>query len=425
MNTSFTAGALAALLFLTQPAHAQQVMTRTDSLLSNVLAASDAPALRQMLQEKDAHRLQIIYTRIDRDRHNIPHCHNYYFNFSPELYFYPASTVKLPTVAVAMEKMRTLASKNIDLFTRLSVDSSYAGQQVVTVDSTAKNGFPTLAHYIKKTLVVSDNDAYNKIYTFDGQQRLNQRLWEMGYPEVRIVRRFEKLNEDGNRHTAAIRFLNEKGALIYTQPPAYNTDSIAFDRPAKIGTGYFNASDLLVNEPMDFTRSNRISLLTLQQVLQSLLFPSSVPQRQRFRLRDADYDYLKFCLSVLPHELKYPAYDTAEFYDTYAKFLFNDARKTMPDGVRVFNKIGIASGFMTDVAYVADFNRRVEFMLTATVYVNDDGVFNDDKYGYDKEGFPFFYELGQCIYNYELHRPRPVKPDLSAFQIDYQHSPFR
>ena len=59
-------------------------------------------------------------------------------------------------------------------------------------------------------------------------------------------------------------------------------------------------------------------------------------------------------------------------------------------------------------------------MLSATVYVNSDGILNDDKYDYDSIGHPFLYQLGQTIYNYELQRPRQYKPDLSKFKIRYE-----
>jgi hypothetical protein len=92
----------------------------------------------------------------------------------------------------------------------------------------------------------------------------------------------------------------------------------------------------------------------------------------------------------------------------------------MPKQVRVFNKVGWAYGFLTDISYVVDFKNNVEFMLTATVYVNSDEVLNDDKYDYDSIGYPFMYQLGQTIYNYELQRNREHKPDLSKFKIQYE-----
>jgi hypothetical protein len=101
------------------------------------------------------------------------------------------------------------------------------------------------------------------------------------------------------------------------------------------------------------------------------------------------------------------------------KFFFRDSSHRMPEHVRVFNKVGWAYGFLTDVSYVADFQNQVEFMLSATLYVNKDEVLNDNKYEYTTIGWPFLYKLGQIIYNYELQRQRKHKPDLSGFRITY------
>jgi hypothetical protein len=58
-------------------------------------------------------------------------------------------------------------------------------------------------------------------------------------------------------------------------------------------------------------------------------------------------------------------------------------------------------------------------MLTATIYTNSDGILNDDKYDYDSIGYPFFQEVGNIIYNYELQRPKKHAPDLSKFVMQY------
>lgn len=92
----------------------------------------------------------------------------------------------------------------------------------------------------------------------------------------------------------------------------------------------------------------------------------------------------------------------------------------MPPGIRVFNKVGWSYGFLTDVSYVTDFNRSIEFMLSATIYVNSDEILNDNKYEYLTVGHPFLYMLGQTIYKHELKRKRKNEPDLSAFKITYE-----
>ena len=92
----------------------------------------------------------------------------------------------------------------------------------------------------------------------------------------------------------------------------------------------------------------------------------------------------------------------------------------MPPDVRVFNKVGWAYGFLTDVSYVVDLKNNIEFMLTATIYVNEDGILNDNKYEYDDIGYPFLNKIGQTIYQYELKRPRSRKPALVDFKVQYE-----
>jgi hypothetical protein len=96
------------------------------------------------------------------------------------------------------------------------------------------------------------------------------------------------------------------------------------------------------------------------------------------------------------------------------------SEKTKPDSsIRIFNKVGDAYGFLTDIAYIVDFKNNVEFMLSATILCNNDGIFNDDTYDYDGIGFPFMKNLGKTIFQYELGRKKPFTPDLTKFKFDY------
>ena len=92
----------------------------------------------------------------------------------------------------------------------------------------------------------------------------------------------------------------------------------------------------------------------------------------------------------------------------------------MPPYIRVFNKVGWAYGCLTDISYVVDYKNNVEFMLAVTVYVNSDGILNDNKYEYETVGWPFLYQVGQTVYRYEMNRRRKYYPNLSAFKLEYQ-----
>ena len=94
----------------------------------------------------------------------------------------------------------------------MSYDSSYLGQSVLLRDSTSETGYPSIAQFIRKAFLISDNDAYNRMYEFVGQEQLNRRLKALGYRYMRIVRQFMPLNENENRHTNAVHFLDEKGS---------------------------------------------------------------------------------------------------------------------------------------------------------------------------------------------------------------------
>ncbi|HRF18053.1 MAG TPA: hypothetical protein PK977_07785, partial [Chitinophagaceae bacterium] len=126
-------------------------------------------------------------------------------------------------------------------------------------------------------------------------------------------------------------------------------------------------------------------------------------------------------MSMLPAESVYPKYDSNSYWSHYVKFLYygSEKDKANPD-IRIFNKVGNAYGFLVDAAYFADFGNNIEFLLSAVIYCNSDGIFNDDNYDYDKVGLPFLKNLGRVIYEYELNRKRKKNPDLRAFQFTYR-----
>jgi hypothetical protein len=392
---------------------------KTDQSLKEILDANPDSLLQSVLNNPGEYRYQIIYTKIDRNKNNKPSFKNYYYNVDADRYFNPASTVKMPLAFLSLEKLNRLRDKGINKYTIMQFDSAWSKQTISYKDSTAENGFPSIAQYIRKAFLISDNDAYNRMYEFVGQQGINRRLHEMGYKDVRIIRRFRGMTEEENRHSNPIRFIKEDGSLIYTQPMEYNTDSFDFSHVYKMGKAHYNAMDSLVPAPIDFTKANNLPLEDMQQMLQAVMFPRYVKRKQRFQLAKDDYEFLYRFLSQYPSETNYPKYDTSAYYDSYVKFFFRNKSRAVPSGVRVFNKVGWAYGCLTDVSYVADFNNKIEYMLAVTIYVNSDGIMNDNKYDYENIGWPFMYKIGQTIYQHELKRKRKHRPDLSTIRLNY------
>ncbi|MBC3783729.1 serine hydrolase [Spirosoma utsteinense] len=394
---------------------------RTDAYLTKLFQKNQHPIFQEVIRHPDQYRLQIIYTQINRDKANRPTCTNYYFRVDSTEYFNPASTVKLPLALLSLEKLNRLNRPQVNKFTAMQFDSAYNGQTKEWQDNSAPNGYPSVAHLIRKAFLVSENDPYSRMYEFVGQGEINRSLHAKGYPDTRITHRFVRMTPDQNRHTNPVRFIGEDGQMIYSQPAAYNEDPFDARRIDTLGRGYIVGKDSLVRQPFDFTGRNKLPLETLQQILQSVMFPASVPETQRFALKPDDYAFIRQYLSQYPGETNYPKYDAVQYYDSYVKFFFMDSlHHSLPAGVRVFNKVGWAYGFLTDASYVVDFENKVEYMLTATAYVNRDGILNDDRYEYESIGHPFMYQLGQTIYQHELTRKRTHTPDLSPFLISYE-----
>jgi hypothetical protein len=156
-------------------------------------------------------------------------------------------------------------------------------------------------------------------------------------------------------------------------------------------------------------------------MLQAVMFPGTVRKKERFNLSDEQYKFVWQYLSEYPSESGIPPYDTTSYWNAYGKFLYWGGQKgNLPPNFRSFSKEGDAYGFLIDAAYIVDFEKKIEFMLSAVIYCNSDGILNDDKYDYDSVGLPFMKNLGRLIYEYELKRPRTRQPDLSTFRMDYQ-----
>jgi len=384
----------------------------------NTLLSERSAFLNSLLKDNDKFHIKIIYTQIDRQSNNKPRFTNYYFNIDPGQYFYPASTVKMPVSFLALQRLNELKNKGVDKNTTMITEAAYEGQTPVYNDPTSEDGRPTIAHYIKKIFLVSDNDAFNRLYEFLGQEYINDQLHQKGYDTAQIIHRLEvSMNEDQHRHTNPVKFYDTSSKIIYEQP-LIKSDLVYQPRNTFLGNGYYSKGNL-INKPFDFSKKNRLTLVDLHSVLMSVIFPKAVDKSQRFKLKKEDYDFLHRYMSMMPKESTYPQYDSS-YSDACVKFLLYGGKGLISDpGIRIFNKVGDAYGFLTDAAYIVDFKNNIEFFLSATIYCNSDGIFNDDKYDYDTIGYPFMKELGKLIYDYELQRQRKRLPHLSNFKMSY------
>ncbi|MEM1259331.1 MAG: serine hydrolase [Bacteroidota bacterium] len=353
-----------------------------DNALDAALASSNEK-IRRVMDGLEQHQVQIRFTQIDREGDSLVFT-DYDFQVNSDNYFYPASTVKFPAAVTALEKLNELDSLHRDVTFYIEGDS---------VET-------TFARAIEEIFAVSDNDANNRLVEFLGFDDLNQRIGNKGTVPIRISHRLSTSNADDVTTKPLVIYKNDSSTVV-SQPVVSSPPAKLTLKNIKKGKGFY-VGDSLYNEPFDFGLKNYYPVTAQHEVLKRVLFPKIFDQDERFTLSEDQHDFLLESMSALPYQA---GYDRLEYYDGYVKFfMFGDSKEPIPEHIKIYNKVGYAYGTLTDCAYIKDIKNNVDFMITATILVNKDGIFNDDNYEYDEIGIPFLAQLGREIYAYELKR---------------------
>lgn len=419
---------------------------------------------KEVFKKSDAYRLEIIYTQIDRNTENKP-AYKIYTYGNSENYFYPASLVKLPVAIFAMEKLRnSFTDVAVDYYIKFDTSTfcnghkydNYAHKylrangseslydiakryriepyqlvllnpQIQNADKVLKPGtvvkislkpsLYTLKDLITAMLVYSDNECYNKMLDFVGQDYILLRCKDLFLNEIAVRRKF--LFCENHEYNISLPFaLYNYDSLFITREElkmvqeAVNTKYIK----AKIGKAhYFNGR--LINQARDFTGHNRISLYDLNKLLIKLVMNEYIEGKEKLNITRFEQRTLLKLLGMYPREdifLRSNEYEFAE--DGYTLFLLNGNDTTaIPNNIRAINICGQAYGFTNDCAYFFDTQQKLEFFLAARIYTNKNNILGDDIYEYKELAAPFMKKLGEVIYNYELHRAKQVLPQLNYY----------
>jgi hypothetical protein len=352
--------------------------------LKKALSSQD-PRIVKVMEDPDPFEIQILFSKITRTGDTLFFT-DYSYRVDPEQYFYPASTVKLPIALIAVEKLNR--TENLSLDTKFYVEGD-------TLETTFRQE-------IIKIFSVSDNAANNRLLEFLGQDAANEAFRLKNIGPARISHRLSAPEADEVTTRPLVVYLNDSSTTIL--PGIVNTPP----RPLKLkgikkGIAHYD-DDFLIQDAFDFSLKNYYPIETQHGVLKRIIFPEMFPETERFALSESQRTFLLDAMKVLPREA---GYDPEEYYDSYVKFfMFGDTQEPLPSHIRIYNKVGYAYGTLTDCAYIHDKENGVEFMVTATILVNSDQVFNDDQYEYEEVGIPFLSALGNELYQNELNRKR-------------------
>ncbi|RDY57640.1 serine hydrolase [Flagellimonas nanhaiensis] len=350
-----------------------------------IVLDSKSPLIKRVMDNLDKHEVQIRYTQIDRSKGEVVFT-DFDFQVDHENYFYPASTVKFPAAVATLEKLNELDTLSVD--TRFYIE----GDSVET----------TFGKAISEIFAVSDNAANNRLIEFLGQDNLNSRIQKRGVEPFRVAHRLSTIDADDVTTKPLVIYLNDSTtaiskSIINSPPKSLDINKI------KKGHGFYSDGSL-VDEPFDFSLKNYFPIRAQHELLKRIVFPAAFSLEERFNISESQHKFLLEAMGSIPREV---GYDSETYYDSYVKFfMFGDTQEPIPDHIKIYNKVGYAYGTLTDCAYIKDSKNNIDFMITATVLVNSNGIFNDDTYDYDEVGVPFLAQLGRELYEYELNRKR-------------------
>jgi hypothetical protein len=374
-------------------AHARRSV---DPLWSEVFARMP-PALAAAAHDP-AHAVQVRWLRGARAADGWRPAVVHDWGMTPRRWFPAASVAKLP-MALLMAEAVQAAGGDADSVLRLHA----APISGVWGDEARNEPLDeSFARGLARTFAVSDNVPFNRWYELLGGDAIHRRLAALGYPHARLIARLGSSDIDANRRSGGGRLLSSRGDPLRDFAPAVAAARRFPFGAARLGEGWRNDDGSVTPGPHDFSRANFLPLADALRMLQAFLRPESVPVAQRWRIDDPLRGRLLRALSLRPRDSIEPVYDEAEHPDGHARWFFvGDDKTRYPDGLTVFGKSGMAYGSLSEVAWVVDRVSGRECMLAASIQVNADGIYNDDRYEYEGIGLPFMAALGRAVLDVE------------------------
>ena len=359
--------------------------------------ASRPDAFGQVLRDPAAFRVQVAVAKVERGSDGRAGLHRLTWRCGEE-YFYPASTVKLLAAVAALESLSDLRARTgnpmADANAPLRFSPLFEGDPVQDREpSNNAGGAITVQHEIRRIMLVSDNQAFNRLYDLTGVDEINDRMHRAGLSSVRISHRLSDPRPipDQSR-TAAVTIETPLGDIEIPARQGRRVEPLK-QRGVLVGEGMMSRGSV-VRGPVDFSRRNNASLLDLQDALIMIVRPDIDLGGRAFSLDATDRLRLVSPMEQYPRESANPVLDDPHFTDEYCKFFLPGLRAWRPDRQpRVVNKVGQAYGFTIDNAYIEDPATGDAFFLAACIYTNADGVLNDDRYEYATIAEPFMAAL--------------------------------
>jgi len=349
--------------------------------------------LKEIIKEKEDYEIQVLLTKIDQYNSKVDF-QEYKYQLDDNKYFYPASTIKLPIVVLALKKINELRSKGSEITLKSKITLNYKDDYSELVIRDSITSFQNL---IADVFLVSDNSASNILIDFVGYNYFNHEMENAGFDKTYLNHKFNpdpyvnstwQISDLDNNIISSI---NDNQKIIKADEKTNGLE--------KGERRYFKGE--ILDESLNFSEKNRSSITDMHNLIKYIFYPEIFDSTNTFNLNVEDYDFLRYWMSRFTYEdIGEKFIGDENFFETYNKFFIHgDEQNVSNEQIRVYNKIGQAYGTSIDNGLIKNYQDNVEFILTATIYTNKNKVINDNLYEYDDLAVPFLAKLSRAIYN--------------------------
>ena len=349
--------------------------------------------LIEIIKDKQDYEIQVLLTKINQYNSQV-NFQEYKYQLDDNKYFYPASTIKLPIVVLALKKINELRSKGSEITLKSKIILNYKDDYSELVIRDSITSFQNL---IADVFLVSDNSASNILIDFIGYNYFNDEMKNAGFDKTYLNHKFNPdpyVNstwEISDLDNNIISSLNDNQKIIKADDKTNGLE--------KGDRRYFKGE--ILDESLNFSKKNRSSVTDMHNLIKYIFYPEIFDSTNNFNLNVEDYDFLRYWMSRFTYEdIGEKFIGDENFFETYNKFfIYGDEQSLSNKQIRVYNKIGQAYGTSIDNGLIKNYQDNVEFILTATIYTNKNKVINDNLYEYEEIAEPFLAKLSRGIYN--------------------------
>lgn len=380
-----------------------------EELLFALLEKELPEELRVLIEEPEAHRLQILVGQVVETTSGDTCLIEHGLRVDAE-YFYPASSVKTLASIAALQ----LASEyegaprpELDLDDIIWLRERDDPNDRYSTFTSKPAG--TLRNLVEEAQIISSNQAYNHLFDLVGHERLNQAIRQAGLKSTRLQHRFfSQRTPEQERWSPAVSI--QQGS--YQGATQSETDNVQPDLhpllPARqstaamppleingiqVGSSYIEGREIR-HQPMDFSPFNYFSLADHLHLMAFLFRPDLT----KIYFQGLSSDHLSLLTDAMVRDpLEYRPNLGAGAQRRFKPALSGVEEILPPERVRYSNKGGRAYGFHIENAYILDTHTGRDVFLAVVVYVNQNQRLNDNTYEYDELSFPFLQALGAIV----------------------------